>query len=206
MAGWWRQLAGYVASGGVIMFPLLLVSLLLWTRAVERWLLYRRLQREDLSLSEAAALVVSPDADPAALPDGLRGVLVADFLAQRTGRPELDRPLLASLTRSRRRELRRGLGTVAVLAAVAPLLGLLGTVVGMVRTFDVIALFGTGHARAMAGGISLALVTTQTGLLVAIPGLLLATLLRRRARRLETMLLETTTLLQRRLAATGGGR
>jgi hypothetical protein len=56
-----------------------------------------------------------------------------------------------------------------VLAAVAPLLGLLGTVTGMIATFDVLAVFGTGNAKAMAGGISEALITTQTGLLVALP-------------------------------------
>ena len=88
---------------------------------------------------------------------------------------------------------------LAMLAGVAPLLGLLGTVTGMIETFDVIALFGTGNARAMAGGISVALVTTQSGLLVAIPGLLLAAALSRRSRRLEMRLDEVTAVLSRHL-------
>jgi biopolymer transport protein ExbB len=64
---------------------------------------------------------------------------------------------------------------------VAPLLGLLGTVSGMVKTFVVIAEFGTGNARALASGISEALITTQTGLVVAVPGLFMASFLLRRS-------------------------
>jgi biopolymer transport protein ExbB len=60
-------------------------------------------------------------------------------------------------------------------------LGLLGTVTGMIATFDVLSVFGTGNAKAMAGGISEALITTQTGLLVAIPGLYMKGFLDRRA-------------------------
>ena len=65
--------------------------------------------------------------------------------------------------------LNRGLPTVAVLAAVSPLLGLLGTVTGMIEAFQSIALFGTGDPKLMSGGISQALITTQLGLAAAIP-------------------------------------
>jgi biopolymer transport protein ExbB len=65
--------------------------------------------------------------------------------------------------------LERFLTTLSVLAAVAPLLGLLGTVTGMIHTFEGITLFGTGDPRMMSGGISEALITTQLGLAVAIP-------------------------------------
>jgi biopolymer transport protein ExbB len=58
---------------------------------------------------------------------------------------------------------------VKVFAAIAPLLGLLGTVVGMIVTFQALTLFGTGDPKLMAGGISQALVTTMLGLIVAIP-------------------------------------
>jgi len=70
-------------------------------------------------------------------------------------------------------KLEGGLNTVKVLAAVAPLLGLLGTVTGMIQTFQAITLFGTGDPKLMAGGISQALVTTVLGLTAAIPLLLL---------------------------------
>lgn len=80
--------------------------------------------------------------------------------------------------------LSRGLATVAVLAAVSPLLGLLGTVTGMIETFQSITLFGTGDPKLMSGGISQALVTTQLGLSVAIPLVLFHSLLTGRANRL----------------------
>lgn len=80
--------------------------------------------------------------------------------------------------------LNRGLPTVAVLAAVSPLLGLLGTVTGMIETFQSITLFGTGDPKLMSGGISQALVTTQLGLSVAIPLVLFHSLLVGRANRL----------------------
>ena len=80
--------------------------------------------------------------------------------------------------------LNRGLPTVAVLAAVSPLLGLLGTVTGMIETFQSITLFGTGDPKLMSGGISQALVTTQLGLSVAIPLVLFHSLLSGRANRL----------------------
>ena len=68
--------------------------------------------------------------------------------------------------------IQRGLWTIALLAAVSPLLGLLGTVTGIIETFQSITLYGTGDPRVMSGGISQALVTTVMGLLVAIPLLL----------------------------------
>ena len=69
--------------------------------------------------------------------------------------------------------LQRGLASIKILAVVAPLLGLLGTVTGMIQTFQMITLFGTGDPRLMADGISQALITTVLGLVVAIPLILL---------------------------------
>jgi len=66
---------------------------------------------------------------------------------------------------------------ILVIASVSPLLGLLGTVIGMIETFDMITQFGTGDPKLLADGISLALVTTELGLIVAIPALMLGTLL-----------------------------
>ena len=66
-------------------------------------------------------------------------------------------------------EIKKGLQLIKVFAAVAPLMGLLGTVIGMIGTFQAITLFGTGDPKLMAGGISQALVTTVLGLCAAIP-------------------------------------
>jgi biopolymer transport protein ExbB len=88
---------------------------------------------------------------------------------------------------------------IAALAGVAPLLGLLGTVLGMIETFQVISVFGTSNARAMATGISVALITTETGLLIAIPGLFISGALIRKSKRLESALDEFTLALDRAL-------
>ncbi len=80
-----------------------------------------------------------------------------------------------------------------VIAVVAPLLGLLGTVTGMIITFQAITLFGTGDPKLMAGGISQALITTVLGLVVAIPTVLLHTLVSGRSRRIIEVLEEQAT-------------
>ncbi|HEY5790263.1 MAG TPA: MotA/TolQ/ExbB proton channel family protein [Gammaproteobacteria bacterium] len=86
--------------------------------------------------------------------------------------------------------LNRSLTFLKIIAVVAPLLGLLGTVTGMIITFQAITLFGTGDPKLMAGGISQALVTTVQGLCVAIPTVLLHTLVSSPARRLGQILEE----------------
>lgn len=111
--------------------------------------------------------------------------IAAAFLQGRSGVRELDRNLLESILSRSIIESERHLGMIAALAAIAPLLGLLGTVGGMITTFDVIAAFGTGNARALSSGISEALITTQAGLVVSVPGLLMGGILRQRARRLH---------------------
>lgn len=96
--------------------------------------------------------------------------------------------------------LHRGLRTLGVFAAVAPLVGLLGTVTGMIETFESITLFGSGDPRIMSGGISEALVTTELALLVAIPALLVHSFLNGRANRLVEVLEHHSTRL---MAANG---
>jgi biopolymer transport protein ExbB len=86
-----------------------------------------------------------------------------------------------------------GLGFLKVTAAVAPLLGLLGTVTGMIDTFQAITIFGAGDPKAMAGGISAALVTTVQGLVVAIPIVLLHTFLSMRSKAVVQILDERVT-------------
>ena len=75
------------------------------------------------------------------------------------------------------------LGAIGVTAAVAPLLGLLGTVSGMIETFNMMTLFGSGDPQVVSGGIAQALITTELGLVVAIPALVLHALLSRQVRR-----------------------
>ena len=135
-----------------------------------------------------------------------RGDHAAATAAVSNGHSPLDRVLAAGLSAlGRPREAReavveqallsetgqltRGLPAIAVLAGVAPLLGLLGTVTGMIDMFAVISAQGSGNAKSLSGGISEALICTQAGMLVAIPLLLLhawlARLSDRRAQILE---------------------
>ena len=189
----------YFRQGGWIMLPLVITSVVLWTMIVDRWREFSVLGRGDLDRKEAIALVTGQGAIPTGHDLGLRARLVRDFLRERSGVIRLDRKILGQVSLQLQQTLDDRLATIAVLAAVAPLLGLLGTVLGMIETFDVISVFGTGNSRAMASGISIALITTQTGLLVAIPGLLMSNRLNRTAQTLKTNLEETTAVLARHL-------
>lgn len=92
-----------------------------------------------------------------------------------------------------RPSIESGLAILKIIAAVAPLLGLLGTVTGMITTFQAITIFGAGDPKNMAGGISAALITTVQGLLVAIPMVLMHTLVNGRAKSVIHVLDEQTT-------------
>ena len=179
------QLEEYLRAGGVVMLPLVLVSLAMWVLIVDRALFFRRLHRKNMGALTAFEHIRDdrmPD------PQRFRGAvsfLVAQFLSRRSGDRNLDRFILDETVLKVSRSLNDYLALIGVLAAIAPFLGLLGTVTGMIATFDVLAVFGTGNAKAMAGGISEALITTQTGLLMAIPGLYMKGFLDRRARNLQ---------------------
>lgn len=92
-------------------------------------------------------------------------------------------------------KIERGLVTLAIMAAIAPMLGLLGTVSGMIETFQSITLFGTGDPKLMSGGISQALVTTELGLAVAIPILIMHSALSSKSNRLVQILDEESAAL-----------
>ncbi|MDT8410502.1 MAG: MotA/TolQ/ExbB proton channel family protein [Wenzhouxiangellaceae bacterium] len=102
--------------------------------------------------------------------------------------------------------LESGLPLIKVLYVVAPLLGLLGTVVGMIQTFQQITLFGTGDPRMMAGGISMALLTTVLGLVVAIPLTVIHSMLQTRSRALIQILEEQAAGIIARIAEQSHGR
>ena len=174
----WEALE-YLQQGGWIMLPLGFCSLLMWALIVERVVAFRSLSHRDIELRDAVRAL--SEGEPSEGRAGLRARLVDEFLRERTGHRALDRQILRACARRLQPGLGRFLAAIAVLASIAPLLGLLGTVIGMIQTFNVIALFGTGNAQALAGGISVALVTTQSGLLVAIPGLFMSGTLERRA-------------------------
>ncbi|MSR12289.1 MAG: MotA/TolQ/ExbB proton channel family protein [Gammaproteobacteria bacterium] len=95
-------------------------------------------------------------------------ILAAGLLNSKYGRE----PMLESIEQAAAQvvhDMERYLNTLGTIAAITPLLGLLGTVFGMIQVFSEIMLQGTGNANALAGGISVALITTAAGLIVAIP-------------------------------------
>ena len=200
---WW-QTGEYLRHGGFVMIPLVAVSVAMWTLILERLRVFAALRRRDVQPATAVALLRETAGEAPRAP-GLRATLVREFLAERSGNAELDRDILGHCALRLRSRLDERLAVIGVLAAIAPLLGLLGTVLGMIETFDVIAVFGTGNSRAMANGIGVALITTQTGLLVAIPGLVMSNRLGRIAQQLRQRLDETRAALERGLGPSESG-
>ncbi|NJB68539.1 biopolymer transport protein ExbB [Desulfobaculum xiamenense] len=169
-------MSDHFAGGGPVMLPLAAASGLMWWLAVRKFMELTALKREEAPLADC----LKSDAG-----NGWQRAIVGGWLAGRTGNAKLDRRLLERLRHEQSRRAGSRIASVFVLASLAPLLGLLGTVSGMIDTFDAITRFGTGNARAMASGISAALISTQAGLVVAVPGLLAGNMLRRRAERLR---------------------
>jgi biopolymer transport protein ExbB len=178
-------LLDYLTAGGVVMIPLAILSLIMWLLIVNRALYFHRLNAGRLTPAGALDHITRHRPPNRAHYRGAIALLVRDFLDRSTGRRKLDCHILDETVVVLTRSLDRYLAVIGVLAALAPLLGLLGTVLGMITTFDVIAVYGTGNAKAMAGGISSALITTQTGLIVAIPGMYMKNFLVRRAEKLK---------------------
>ena len=186
----------YMRAGGIVMIPILMVSFFMWLLIINRVLFLHRLYIKNISRDQAGDLVKNNQ-----VPDekykGANSLLVREFLAARSHDPDLDDFILDETVVRLVSTLDTHLATIRVLAGIAPLLGLLGTVTGMMGTFDVITIFGTGNAKAMAGGISVALITTQTGLMVSIPGLYMSGFLAKRAHNVKYRIAATGIYLKR---------
>ncbi|MBU1340173.1 MAG: MotA/TolQ/ExbB proton channel family protein [Proteobacteria bacterium] len=190
------SIENYIQSGGVVMIPILTISFFMWVLIINRLLFLRRLYIKNISRKTAGELI-RINQKPDDKYQGANSLLVRQFLAARSNDPVLDDYILDEIVVRQVSSLSTHLATIRILAGVAPLLGLLGTVTGMMETFDVITVFGTGNAKAMAGGISVALITTQTGLMVSIPGLYMSGFLDKRANNLKYKLAATGMYLKR---------
>lgn len=165
-----------IVKGGIFMYPIILCSIIALAVFLARlWVLRRKniipenfiLQVEDLlkrkKLSEAVFLCQNDMSSIAKIfLSGLRNTrkgmwLVKEAIEQRGGRE-------ATI-------LEKNIGMLSTIANLTPLLGLLGTVSGMIKTFNAISIQGIGNPAHLAGGIAEALITTATGLCVAIPTL-----------------------------------
>ena len=181
----WLQ---HLAKGGPLMIPILLLGFFcLLIAMLKLWQLSRLPSRSSLELLDrlvqAALEGRTEEAGKLAqaLPSTLKAMALA-ALANRELEEERLEALLYEATLAPQSRLERYLGLLATSASAAPLLGLLGTVSGMIHTFQLITLFGTGDARLLSGGISEALVTTEAGLVVAIPALVIHAWCTRRTR------------------------
>ncbi len=180
-------LADQMRSGGPLVIPILLVGLVALILTIERLIFLGRVRHNtDALMTRVTEQVEQGDFDGAlktARPHQKRPtgrVLMAGLLHRGQSREVIESALSEAILKQAPR-LEHFLGALKVSAAVAPLLGLLGTVTGMINTFQVITTHGTGDPRLMAGGISEAMVTTQVGLAVAIPVMMVAAFLSRRA-------------------------
>lgn len=127
------------------------------------------------------------------------GSLTRLALQQIESDQRLDEEFLADSIAQIRHQLQRHLAAIAVTASVAPLLGLLGTVTGMIKTFEKISLFGSSNSDSIAGGISEALITTELGLAVAIPLVLIHVALNRKVKSIVAELADFAPRLYRSL-------
>ena len=166
-----------IKIGGWVMIPLVMLSVWMWFLITKKIKDMYGFAQGDTPVQDCIE-TIGTDRFTASY---WQQAIIDGFMEQRTDDERLNKSILDSLRIQQEEYVKRYVGTIALLAALAPLLGLLGTVGGMVKTFEVIAVFGTGNARALASGISEALITTQTGLVIAVPGMFFAGELVRRS-------------------------
>jgi biopolymer transport protein ExbB len=177
-------------KGGWILLPIFLMAVLGWWIVFYRYAGIRKVELPHrlrnvhrLSgpvLNEWARRLTPRDANTV-----IGAAALAVYGARRMGKMEMMNRL-DGVMKFIEPELEKGLSTLANLATTAPLMGLLGTVSGMVGTFKVIKIFGTSNPAMMADSISEALMTTQNGLLVAIPLMIIHIMLVNKIERLQS--------------------
>ncbi|MCG8590313.1 MAG: MotA/TolQ/ExbB proton channel family protein [Proteobacteria bacterium] len=183
-----KTLAQYVADGGVVGYVILglgMAALLLTAFKSYEILGFPVAEPDqvDVVLGELSKGNQEAAGWQAQQVEGAAGEMLATGVAHADEKRGVLEELLFETILRVRPSLERFLPFLAITAAAAPLLGLLGTVIGMIKTFQLITIFGTGDAKSLSSGISEALVTTALGLIVAIPTLILHGALSRMAKR-----------------------
>ena len=211
------QVAEYFRQGGIFMYPLLFFSVLAATVAIERFIVFSKakLNVSDFLTKIRKALLVNRNVKEAIkICEQSKGpvasVMKAGLLRYGHAREDIEKTIEnAALYELDRLEKR--LGVLATTANVAPMLGFLGTVAGMIKSFATLAEQGLTNPAAVAVGISEALITTATGLIIAIPAQLVynwyTTKITRFVRDIETasnMLVETFTEMDSQRYSQGG--
>jgi biopolymer transport protein ExbB len=178
-----------VRAGGPFMWPIILCSIIAAGILLERlWTLQRkRVLPQDL-LKKVSELAdrnqVNPKVIEALEKNSPLGRILAAALANRHRGREIMMERIEDTGRHVVHELERFLNSLGTIASISPLLGLLGTVTGIIRAFNAVMLGGMGDPRMLAGGISEALITTAGGLAVAIPSFIAYRYLRGKVERI----------------------
>jgi len=177
----------HVQKGGPVMYPIFGMAAIALLVALYKWLEMMSVRNPSQSrlraLLEAIASKDATKAKSAAKQiQGPSGKML-EAGVEHLGEPrELIEEVMYEKVLATRLRINAMLPFIAICAAAAPLLGLLGTVTGIINTFKLITVFGTGDVKTLSGGISEALITTKFGLIVAIPALLLHVFLSRKAK------------------------
>ncbi len=163
----------YVSQGGFMMFPLFVCSVFLVTIIIDRLI---QLQEEKIAPSALCQLLYHQEntediSEQIRLYPSALATILTSLHKNRGEESSVQNRLLATFLNKEVYLLEKGLEGLSIIAAVAPLLGLLGTVLGMVDVFNTIVNQGVGQASVFSSGISKALLTTIGGLMVAVPAL-----------------------------------
>jgi biopolymer transport protein ExbB len=166
------QFLSVIVKGGIVMIPLMLCSLISLALTIERILFWSKLKSREV-LHEILTHVEKGEFDQAlklgkSSPQPIARVMAAG-IAHRNPAPA---KAMEAAAQAEIPVLKRRLGVLDTIVTLAPLLGLLGTVVGMIGSFDVMADVGIGQPHAVTGGVAEALISTATGLLIAILSLI----------------------------------
>jgi len=166
----------FITQGGIVMYILLAISIVAMAIVFERsWSLRRSTVLPVKQIAEIEQAVKAGDVNQAMTLCSKNSTAMSRIiwvaLQKRGVRRSVLKEVLEETGRQEVATLERFIGVLGVIAAISPLLGLLGTVIGMIEVFRVISIEGVGKADVLAGGISIALNTTAAGLSVAIPAL-----------------------------------
>ena len=198
------QIKNYMADGGFWMWPLGAIALVAFILLAERFVFWGLKSKSSKVLNHVMTLVEKGNIDQAQKIAGASKsspVLkaIAKVLSSQEKNRDIAEKELQEVLMSEGPRLERRLTTISVLGAAAPLLGLLGTVAGMIGMFNTITIYGTSDPKLMAGDISVALITTQTGLAISVPVMIAHNFLANRVdgltNKMETYALKTLNLL-----------
>lgn len=177
----------HIEKAGPVGVPIIVMAALALVVALGKWTMFLFVRRPSKRAQRQLIDAMSRhDVDAASKAAGKVGgptgrMLLAGF-ENREHAPQLVEEIMFEHVMETRTRLSRWLPFIAICAASAPLLGLLGTVTGIIETFKMITIFGSGDVKSLSGGISAALITTEFGLVVAIPSLILHAWLSRKAK------------------------